>query len=130
MKCPLCDTPLPDDAQSCTRCDWVRNPPKSELRATKDNSRDLAALWLSLVPGLGHLYKGHLILGGVIFFIAGPLTLALAAALLAGTLGLSLVLPLTFMFMVMAHAYRAKDYRTRVIERAGTINRSAAVPQH
>jgi hypothetical protein len=126
MKCPLCDTPLPDDARSCTRCDWVRNPPKSEIRATKEkNRRDLAALWLSLVPGLGHLYKGHLILGGVIFFIAGPLILALALSLAPGTLGLSLVIPMVFMFVVMANAYRAKDYRKQIIERAGTINRSA-----
>lgn len=123
MKCPLCDTPLPDDAASCTRCDWVRNPPKTESR--KESSRDFAALWLSLVPGLGHLYKGHLVLGGVIFFIAGPLTLALALSLAPGTLGLSFVIPMVFMFMIMAHAYRAKDYRTKVIERARTLNRSA-----
>ncbi|MHA3773722.1 hypothetical protein ACXR0O_19490 [Verrucomicrobiota bacterium sgz303538] len=126
MKCPLCDTELPDDAQSCTKCDWVREPPRADVRACQANTRDEVAFWLSVVPGLGHLYKGHLVMGSAIFFIVGPLVLALSLSLLAGTLGLSLILPLTFMFMVMAHAYRAKDYRTRVIEKARAMNVAVA----
>ena len=124
MKCPLCDTPLPDDAQSCTRCDWVREPPEIETHASGRNTRDVAAFWLSLVPGLGHLYKGHLILGGLIFFIIGPLVLGIGVSLAFGTLGLSMIYPLAFMLLVMFHAYDAEDRRERTIEHAKTGDRA------
>lgn len=124
MKCPLCDTPLPDDAQSCTRCDWVREPPKIETLASGKNTRDIAAFWLSLVPGLGHLYKGHLLLGSLIFFIIGPLVLAIGVSLAFGTLGLSMIYPLAFMIFVMFHAYDAEDRREQVIERAKAGDRA------
>ena len=39
-------------------------------------ARDRAAALLSLAPGLGHLYKGHIMIGGLIFFVVGPLMLA------------------------------------------------------
>jgi hypothetical protein len=90
---------------------------------TVDHSRDFVALWLSLIPGLGHLYKGHIIIGGLIFFIIGPALLALVLFLTPGTLGLSLlVLPL-FLAGVMFHAFEAEDIRSRVVQVAGEMNR-------
>lgn len=124
MKCPLCDAPLPDDAQSCTRCDWVREPLTIETQASGHKRRDVAAFWLSLVPGLGHLYKGHLVLGSAIFFIIGPLILGLSISLVFGTLGLSMIIPAVFMFLVMFHAYDAEDRRENVIERAKAMNQA------
>ncbi len=112
MKCPLCDTPLPDGAAECTRCDWVRVVEKPV------DVRDRTALVLSLVPGLGHLYKGHIFFGGAIFFIIGPSILALSLAVLPATLGVSIIIPTVFMLGVMVHAFLAPDVRKHVVQAA------------
>lgn len=112
MKCPLCDTTLPDGAHECTYCDWVRVVQKPE------NVRDVTAFWLSLVPGLGHLYKGHVWLGGLIFFIVGPVVLLLSLVVLPATLGVSIIIPILFMVSGMVHAYRIRDERSEVVESA------------
>ena len=120
MQCPLCKTDLPDDAQACVRCDWVR----PIVRDESEHFRDLAALWLSLVPGLGHLYKGHIVIGGLVFFIVGPGVLGISLVVAPATLGVSLlVLPL-FLGAVMLHAYHADDIRARVIERARALDQA------
>jgi uncharacterized membrane protein len=118
MQCPLCRTELPDDARECTRCDWVRASEESS-----GNFRDRTAMWLSLlVPGLGHLYKGHVIFGGLIFFVFGPCVLALALVVAPATLGLSLLILPPFVGVVMLDAYHTPDIRARVIERARALD--------
>lgn len=127
MLCPLCRTELPNDAQKCTRCDWVREAPVQEQHVTDRRTRDWAAMWLSLVPGLGHLYKGHIVLGGAIFFVIGPLVLALSLSVLPATLGVSIVIPLVFLAAVMMHAYEIPDKRGDVIRKAKELNHPSAV---
>jgi len=122
MRCPLCRTELPNNAQVCTRCDWIREDIRSAERVANEETRDRAAMWLSLVPGLGHLYKGHLVLGGAIFFLIGPLVLGLSLSVLPATLGLSLGIPLFFLIAVMMHAYHAPDKRGDVIAKARMMN--------
>ena len=124
MKCPLCDTPLPDNATQCTRCDWVKHEEKP------NDFRDRTALLLSLVPGLGHLYKGHVIFGGLIFFIIGPLVLALSLAILPATLGVSIVIPTVFMGAIMIHAYLAPDVRKQVVAAARQWDEGRAAQEH
>src|SRR3954471_9352022 len=109
MRCPYCQTELPNDATACTRCDWVAEDPE-----VKHDTRDRVAAILSIVPGLGHLYKGHIIFGGLIFFVIGPAILALSLAVIAATLGVSLIIPAAFMLAVMVHAYNAPDRRAIV----------------
>lgn len=106
MRCPLCQTELPDGAEHCTRCDWVRRPALPPTRRS-----DWAAAALSLVPGLGHLYKGHLIPGVLLLCVAGPAYLAMVFLLLPVTFGLSLVLPAIFVGFVAVHAFRLPDVR-------------------
>jgi len=85
--------------------------------------RDLTALWLSLlVPGLGHLYKGHVIFGGLILFVFGPCVLALALVVAPATLGLSLLILPPFVGVVMLDAYSARDVRAEVIEKARALD--------
>jgi hypothetical protein len=119
MQCPLCRTELSDGATECTRCDWVvlREPTSEEA------FRNRTALWLSLlIPGLGHLYKGHVILGGLIFFVFGPSVLALALVVAPATLGLSLLILPPFVGFVMLDAYHTSDIRARVIEQARALD--------
>ncbi len=119
MRCPYCHTELPDGSRVCTQCDWVR----TRVSPRPGTTRDEIALWLSLIPGLGHLYKGYVLTGGVIFFIAGPALLALAFAVSPATVGLSLLVLPVFLGFVMLHAYRAKDRRAEAIVRARQIDR-------
>jgi len=53
--CPLCGHGLPKDADRCHHCDWVRtfDPGTAEGQAS-----DWVAAMLSVIPGLGHVYKG------------------------------------------------------------------------
>lgn len=127
MECPLCSAPLPDDAKRCNRCDWVRPRPEREAPYER---RNITALWLSLVPGLGHLYKGYILFGGAIFFLIGPAVLALSLMLAPGTLGLTLAIPPAFLVAVMIHAYNAEDRRAHVIEQARSMDRARAAGAH
>jgi hypothetical protein len=120
MECPFCGTELPENAQECNRCDWVRPVMRDESK----HLRDLAAIWLSLAPGLGHLYKGHVILGGLIFFIIGPGVLAMSLVVAPATLGVSLLILPLFLGAVMLHAYHIDDVRARVIEQARQLDQA------
>src|SRR5437879_12836419 len=59
MPCPYCGHLLPKDAESCDRCDWTR--PATETAEGK--ASDAVAVILSVIPGLGHIYKGHILAG-------------------------------------------------------------------
>jgi hypothetical protein len=106
MHCPLCRAELPDDATSCTRCDWVR-----DLAMPEFPRDDWIAAALSFVPGLGHLYKGHLIPGILLLLILGPLYLLAVFWLVPHTFGASLLLPAVFVAVCATHAYRLADVR-------------------
>jgi hypothetical protein len=106
MRCPYCQTELPRDARECTHCDWVR---PSEARDTL--ARDWCAALLSFVPGLGHLYKGHLVSGIILLCLAGPFFLLVVMLLVPVTLGLSLLLPAVFIAFTAVHAFRLPDVR-------------------
>ena len=56
MLCPNCGQRLPKDAQACDRCDWKRESPAQTAEGT---ASDAMAALLSIVPGLGHVYKGY-----------------------------------------------------------------------
>lgn len=106
MRCPLCQTELRDGAGHCTRCDWVLAPPEPSA-----HKKDWIAAALSFVPGLGHLYKGHLIPGALLLCLLGPLYLIFVFWLVPKTYGLSLILPAFFVIVVGYRAYHLRDVR-------------------
>ena len=70
--------------------------------------RDRAAVMLSIVPGLGHIYKGHRLLGALLMLGS---VFAACAALLAGFASAgwgTLLLPL-YWAGVMLHVYWLED---------------------
>ncbi|MEY2565336.1 MAG: hypothetical protein QOH88_3529 [Verrucomicrobiota bacterium] len=106
MNCPLCGHVLPKDAASCDRCDWVRAP---DTATAEGQASDLVAVMLSVVPGLGHVYKGYKLLG--LLFVIGAFGAILLGALAAtATAGFGLLLIPIYWFFVMFHVYSVEDH--------------------
>lgn len=105
MKCPLCGHVLPREAVRCERCDWVR---PAEADTAEGKASDLVAVMLSVIPGLGHVYKGYRVIG--LFFLAGALGALLLGGLAAtATAGFGLGLIPIYWFAVMFHVYAIPD---------------------
>jgi hypothetical protein len=104
MECPLCGHILPKDADACDRCDWVR----TDGETAEGKASDAVAVMLSVIPGLGHVYKGYKVLG-LLFFI-GAMGALLGGALAAtATAGFGLALIPLYWFAVMFHVYGIQD---------------------
>jgi hypothetical protein len=105
IDCPLCGHTLPKDAESCDRCDWVRRP---DAETAEGKASDLVAVMLSVIPGLGHVYKGYRLMG--LCFVIGAFGALLVGALAAtATAGFGLALIPIYWFGVMFHAYGIED---------------------
>ncbi len=112
--CPLCNVPLDlTNPNACTKCDWVFD---TEQRSPNAGFRDRVAVCLSVIPGLGHMYKGHRLLGALLMLGSG---FALFACVVAATASAGwglLLLPL-YWAGVMMHVYwlddRALHHHTR-----------------
>lgn len=104
MTCPLCGHVLPKDAAACDRCDWVR----ASAETAEGKASDLVAVMLSVIPGLGHVYKGYKLLG--LLFVIGAFGALLLGALAAtATAGFGLGLIPIYWFAVMFHVYGVED---------------------
>ena len=105
MTCPLCGHVLPKDAEACDRCDWVRAP---DTDTAEGKASDAVAVMLSVIPGLGHVYKGHRLLG--LLFVIGAFAAILLGMLAAtATAGFGLGLIPIYWFAVMFHVYGIED---------------------
>jgi hypothetical protein len=103
--CPVCGHTLTKDAKSCDRCNWVRTP---DAETAEGKASDLVAVLLSVIPGLGHVYKGHKLLG--LLFVTGAFGAILLGALAAtATAGFGLALIPIYWFAVMFHVYGIED---------------------
>ena len=104
MNCPLCGHVLPKDAEACDQCDWVR----TEVDTAEGKASDAVAVMLSVVPGLGHVYKGYKLLG--LLFVTGAFFAILLGGLAAtATAGFGLALIPIYWFGVMFHVYGIQD---------------------
>jgi hypothetical protein len=105
MACPLCGHVLPKDAEACDHCDWVRTP---EAETAEGKASDAVAVMLSVIPGLGHVYKGYRLLG--LLFVIGAFAAILLGMLAAtATAGFGLGLIPIYWFAVMFHVYGIED---------------------
>jgi hypothetical protein len=82
---------------------------KVESESIKKARNDVAAIQ-SIIPGLGHMYKGHY-LQGVIWMILSPVAFYVGAVLFLATGGLSTLFPLVYWFLAIFNAYKAEDHR-------------------
>jgi hypothetical protein len=105
MQCPYCGHTLPKDAQRCDQCDWTREATET----AEGKASDAVAVMLSVIPGLGHIYKGHRLVGALIMFVGTPMAILLAALISTFTAGFGgLLLPLWW-FSVMFHVWGIDD---------------------
>jgi hypothetical protein len=96
---------LPQDAERCDRCDWVQ---RHDTDTAEGKASDLVAVMLSVIPGLGHVYKGYRLLG--LLFVTGAFGALLAGALAAtASAGFGLLLIPIYWFGVMFHVYGVED---------------------
>jgi len=103
--CPLCGRALPEHAKACDHCDWVH---PGDAETAEGKASDLVAVLLSVIPGLGHVYKGYRLLG--LLFVIGAFGAVLAGLLAAtATAGFGLALIPLYWFAVMFHVYVIKD---------------------
>lgn len=104
MSCPYCGHLLPKDAQRCDRCDWTRG----STETAEGKASDAMAVIFSIIPGLGHIYKGHKLVGVLWMFGAIPVGIFVLLAAFASA-GWGLGLFFFYLIAVMLHAYAVDD---------------------
>ena len=107
LVCPLCGSALnPENPTACTHCDWVARDESN--RDVGGSVRDKVAVALSVIPGLGHIYKGHRLTGalymmGAAFAVFGAIVASTATA------GFGILLLPLYWLGVMLQVYFAED---------------------
>ena len=105
MACPYCGTLLPKEAIRCTNCDWTRDATKP----AEPKASDAMAIFLSIIPGLGHIYKGHKITGAVLMFLVTPVAIAFGLLAAFASAGFGIGMLVFYWLAVMLHAWGIKD---------------------
>jgi len=102
--CPYCGHLLPKEARGCDRCDWTRGAPET----AEGKASDAVAVLLSVIPGLGHIYKGHRVAGFLWMAGAVPAGIFVFLAAIASA-GFGAGLFFFYLIAVMLHAYAVDD---------------------
>ncbi|HEY1583243.1 MAG TPA: hypothetical protein VGF73_09105 [Chthoniobacterales bacterium] len=79
------------------------------LETAEGRASDLVAVVLSIVPGLGHIYKGYRLIGLLLIFIGTPVSVALALLIATGTAGFGFFLLPLYWIAVMVHVWAIPD---------------------
>jgi len=105
LPCPYCGHDLPKDAEHCDKCDWKRGVP---VDTAEGKASDAVAVLFSIIPGLGHIYKGHILAG--FLWMAGAIPVGIFVLLAAfASAGWGLGLFFFYLGAVMLHAYSVHD---------------------
>ena len=105
MPCPYCGTMLPNNAESCPNCDWTREATKP----AEPKASDAMAILLSMIPGLGHIYKGHRVVGALILLIVTPLAIVFGVLAAIASAGFGIGLLVFYWIGVAIHAWAIED---------------------
>jgi len=106
--CPLCNAPLTAEYPAeCGKCDWVA-PPAPDATKHSGTFRDRAAVALSIVPGLGHIYKGYK-WTGIICALGAVFTFLACAVAATFTAGFGILLLPLYWVGTMLHVYWIED---------------------
>jgi len=105
MPCPYCVTMLTKNAESRPNCDWTREATKP----AEPKASDAMAILLSMIPGLGHIYKGHRIVGAVLLFLVTPIAIVFGFLAAFASAGFGIGLLVFYWIGVMIHAWAIED---------------------
>lgn len=103
--CPSCRRPLAGSAIHCDHCGWTR----ASGETVEGKASDAVAVLLSILPGLGHIYKGHRMLGLLLMFAGTPAAVGGALLLATGTAGFGILILPVYWLAVMVHVYAIQD---------------------
>lgn len=98
------DAPTPENEPAPLEPFTASKPEGAEGQAS-----DAIAVLLSVVPGLGHIYKGYNLIGMLLIFVGTPMAVALALLIATGTAGFGIGLLPIYWFAVMFHVYGIED---------------------
>jgi hypothetical protein len=82
---------------------------EGRLETVEGKASDAIAVMLSVLPGLGHIYKGHKFIGMVLIFFGTPFAVGLALLIATGTAGFGVALLPVYWLAVMVHVYAIQD---------------------
>jgi hypothetical protein len=102
MLCPNCGERLPAGSESCGHCGWKRE------ETAEGTASDAMAALLSIIPGLGHVYKGHRGIG-LLFAIGTLIVLGFSGIAAVASAGFGLGMAVFYWIIVAMHAYAIKD---------------------
>ena len=105
MPCPYCGTILPKGATACNNCDWTREA----TTPAEPKASDAMAVLLSIIPGLGHIYKGHKLTGVILLFLVNPLALAFGFLAAFASAGFGIGILFFYWVGVMIHVWAIED---------------------
>lgn len=80
-----------------------------KLETAEGKASDAIAVLLSVMPGLGHIYKGHKFIGMALIFAGTPMAVGLALLIATGTAGFGIAMLPVYWLAVMLHVYAIKD---------------------
>lgn len=112
--CPLCGATLTlEHPDACPRCDWVAEMPHHHRKGT---FRDRASVCLSVIPGLGHIYKGHR-LTGALYMLGAAFAIFAAIVASTATAGFGILLLPLYWVGVMMQVYWLEDLGAKPVRR-------------
>ena len=79
------------------------------LETAEGHASDMVAVMLSIVPGLGHIYKGYRLIGLLLIFFGTPIALGLALLIATGTAGFGFFLLPIYWIAVMVNVWAIPD---------------------
>ena len=87
------------------------NTLSTRLTKQEKHAHNEIAAALSIVPGLGHIYKGHYGMGLMWMFLGMPIAVFVGIISVLGTAGLGLLFPIGCWAALAYDAYNEKDRR-------------------
>ena len=87
------------------------NTLSTPLSREAEHAQNLIAALLSIVPGLGHIYKGHFEAGFLWMFIGMPIAVWIGILFGLATAGVGLLFPILCWAALALDAYNEKDQR-------------------
>ncbi len=96
------------DAPSAESTQPIDTSGEGRLQTAEGKASDAVAVMLSVVPGLGHVYKGYRVLG-LLFVVGAGFAILIGGLAATATAGFGLGLIPIYWFAVMFHVYAIPD---------------------